>query len=620
MFLGHNYQKYPTRIYLPKVMRSLYISLRDSARLDNEEIFRKLTLFIRAKISDTRNNGSLSAFKELIIVSSNIYPNIGQKYRSQLIDLLAINFRENSTSAVIIIRNEKISLEKIKKQRDFAELNYWATVQLIKRIIDVKDFANFTKIFDEINQIESWFELRESETIEQKKMIEDIRLMHHSVYVIIYSWLMFSYSNKKITIEELNNFNVETNILDEFHLYDDIELFELFIELKERVFHHFLEIDNWELEEHKPGKAYIVLSSRQWLNFGFSIMLLNSRSLIFSRFGKEIRPNESHTFLINDIKPNIEVVEKNFVEMWSPILYKGKNIEQALEELSENKKNIIIFLQELKKKQELNKYKEITEEPISTKKVEEFKANVLRNWKNNNVIPEILKQYNAVKYLPNVEEKKGMGYFNLYSKMKSIFTEKNNMSVYGVSDVGARLARDIEKQFYLILKEHKGLTEVKDLKNKVDEFISKTNNPSKYVIFTDWKGLDLLNKDGEVEYLQKSENKFTYAKYKGITVLNKSLIFPNTLLIIDIESSLEYTIYQDEKWFDKELIIEVKELTRDLIKYEISKYEEKWKYNNEYEVSIEEAELLIKSSILIKVLFKSEMKVIDTTFYEFFNY
>lgn len=620
MFLGHKYQKYQSRIYLPKVMRSLYLSLRDSARLDNEEIFRKLSLFIRGKIYDSRSKGSLSAFKELIIVSSNIYPNISQKYRNLLIDIIAINFRENTTYTLSILRHGKNDLEQIQKQQNFVELNYWAVVQLIQRIIEAKDVANFTKIFDEINQIVSWLGLREMETEEQVKEIEEIKFMHKSVYIVIYSWIMFSYSAKKITLEELNNFDIDSNILNEFHVHDDIELFELFLELKERAFHSYLEIDNWELEEHKPGKAYTVLSSREWLNFGFTIMLLNSRRLVFSRFGKEIKPNESHSFLINDIKPILEGVEKNLKEIWSPVLYKNKSIEEAKNEFNDSRDNILSFLQELKKKQELQKYKTIVEEPISEVKVEEFKNSVLRNWNNNNIIPEILKQHSSVKYLPNIVEKKGYGYFNLYDKMKSMFTENNNTFVYGVSDVGARLARDIENQFYLNLKKHKDFSEVKDLKNGVDEFINKLDNVTDYVIFTDWRGLELLNKDREVEYIQDSSDKFSYAKYRGIKVVNKSLIFPNTLLIIDLKSTIEYTIYEDDNWFDKELFIDVRELTQEVIDDELAKYEEKWKVNNEYEVSVEEAELLIRSSILIKVIFKYEMKVLNIDNFEFFKY
>jgi hypothetical protein len=92
------------------------------------------------------------------------------------------------------------------------------------------------------------------------------------------------------------------------------------------------------------------------------------------------------------------------------------------------------------------------------------------------------------------------------------------------------------------------------------------------------------------------------------------------LLLIDLENSIKYSIYTDDNWYDKELLIEVKELTQELIDSELEKYEEKWKTNDGYEVTKEEAELLIKSSVLIKVFFKSEMKVISTDNYYFFKF
>jgi len=618
MFLGNNYNKYTAKIYLPKVIRALLLSLRDAAQLDNEEIFRKLVLFVRSKIYSARRDGSISAYKELIILSSHIYPIIAQKYRINLIDLIAINFRENITLSISSLSGGYH--KDIEKEKVFSEINYWATVQLLKNIIDAKDYKSFTKIFDEINQITSRFSLTDFKNDSEKNAVEEIQFMHRSVYFIVYSWLVFSFTNKKITLSELKSFDLDNNILNQLLFRDDIELFELFLYLKTRAFHSYLEIDNWELIEHKPGKAYAALSSRDWLNFGFTILLLKKRRIVFSRFSEEFKPHESLNYLISDIQPILVNVESKLLDFWKEYLYAKMDEKEALETFTSSKENISSILQELKKKQQLQQYKSIIEQPISDEKVEEFQSNVLNTWNNNNIIPSILKKFNCVEYLPNDKEIKGFGYFNLYTKMKSMFTEKDNTFVYGTSDVGANLARDIEKQFYLSLKFHKDFIEAKDLKTELDAIIDQIDDKSKYVVFTDWKGLDILNKEREVEYIHESKDKFIYAKYKGISVVNKSIVFPNTLLLIDLENSIKYSIYTDENWYDKELLIEVKELTQELIDSELEKYEEKWKTNDGYEVTKEEAELLIKSSVLIKVFFKSEMKVISSDNYYFFKF
>lgn len=618
MFLGNNYNKYNAKIYLPKVIRALLLSLIDAAQIDNEEIFRKLALFVRGKIYSARRDGSISAFKELIILSTHIYPLIGQKYRISLIDLIAINFRENITISISSLRGGYY--KDIEKEKVFSEVNFWATIQLLKNIIDAKDYKSFTKIFDEINQITSRFSLNNYKNESEKNAAEEIQFMHRSIYFIVYSWLVFSFTNKKITLAELNSFDLDSNILSQLLFRDEIELFELFLELKTRAFHSYLEIDNWELIEHKPGKAYAALSSRDWLNFGFTILLLKRRRIVFSRFREEFKPHESLNYLISDIQPILDNVESRLFDFWKEYLYTKMDEKEAIETFTSSKENITSILQELKKKQQLQQYKSIIEQPISGEKVKEFQENVLNTWNNNNVILSILKKYNSVGYLLNDKSIKGLGYFSLHRKMKSMFTEKDNSFVYGASDVGANLARDIEKQFYSSLKFHKDLIETKNLKSELDDIINQIDDKSKLVVFTDWKGLDLLNKENEIEFLQESKDKFIYAKYKGIPVITRTVIFPSTLLLIDLEKSIEYKIYTDDDWYNKELLIEVKELTQDLIDSELEKYDEKWKINDGYEVTKEEAELLIKSSVLIKVLFKSSMKVVNIDNYYFFKF
>ncbi|SEE51737.1 hypothetical protein SAMN04487765_2909 [Tenacibaculum sp. MAR_2010_89] len=619
MFLGHSYNKYESKVYFPKAINMLYISLRDSARLDNEEIFKSIILFVRKKIYSSRNHKSISAFKDLVIISTRLYPYVSQKYKNILIDYLGISFREiiNFYSVSTIKSEEKNNYER---EVIFAEINYWSLIQLTKVIIDGKDYKNFNKLFEEVSQITSWFDLRESKSEFQTKAIEEIRFMHRSFYVSVYSWLVFSYANNKISINELDNFKLNENILNELKFRNDIKLFEVFVELKTRAFNGFFEIDNWELKKHKSGKAYMALSARDWLNFGFTILLLNNRRFVISRFNNEIKLNDSFKFLLNDIKEVLGRIENNLEDKWNEFLYKNHQDIDFKELFLSSKNDILNTLQELKKKQELSYYADVVNEELSLLKVQSFKESVLKNWNNNNIIPEVLKRYNCVEYLDNIKEIDGYGYLNLYNKMKSMFIERDDNFVYGASDVGAKLARDIERQFYSNLKHKKGFLEVKNLKKDIDSKITMIEDKSKYVIFTDWKGLELLNNNREVEYLQESKDKFSYAKYKGISIISKSLIFPNTLLLIDLESSIEYTIYQDEKWFAKELIIDVLELTQEVIDDELSKYEDKWKVNEEYEVTKEEAELLIKSSILIKVLFKSQMKVKNTDNYYFYKF
>ena len=121
MFIGNHYRK-NNKIYLDQVTNYLYLGINESARLDNEVIFRKLVLFLRSKLYDAQFKGSLSAYSSFITLPLRHYPFLNKKYKNLLIDLLSIRYRESAIGTSFRIRRgEDVDYEK---QLLLLEINY----------------------------------------------------------------------------------------------------------------------------------------------------------------------------------------------------------------------------------------------------------------------------------------------------------------------------------------------------------------------------------------------------------------------------------------------------------------------------------------------------------------
>ncbi|UWX56481.1 hypothetical protein NYZ99_10000 [Maribacter litopenaei] len=596
------------------------MAINESVRLDNEVIFRRLVLFLRGKLYSARSKGSLSTYTALLILPLRLYPYINQKYRNFLIDLLGINYREIAISTSIIIkRGEHIDFEK---QLAFLETNYWGCIQLMKLMIDAKDYSNFTKIFDEINQITSSFSISEVDE-ERSDSMRKALFIHRSFYFILLSWIIYLYHRNKIDFTNLKEFDIQTNILNEFNFYRNIEFYEFFGQLRQKVFHQFLEIENWEIEQHKPGKAYFALSSRVWLNFGFIFFLLKNPS--FSSIINFERPieieSDIYSYLSDDVQDIFISIEKDLSDKWGKILYPSSSKTNIEENFKVSKDNIVGSLSELKKIGELNHYKFISEQPLSEKKIENFIGEVGEKWERSNLIPSILKTFDCVEYRENNKELDFFGHFRLYSKMKSMFTEEGHKMVYGVNDVGAISARNLEGLFFNKLNEAKHNLETENLKIKLDELINNFYpDRDQLLIFMNWKAIELLNAENEIQFLGNAEDKFITAKYRSISVVRNLSFFNDSLLIIDLKKAINFIIYQDKNWFHNELFVDVLELSEEVIEDEMTKFDTKWRNSEGYEVTKDQALLLIKSSVLIKVLVKFELEIKNKDFYHFLKF
>lgn len=580
--------------YIDKILDGLKNNLIESSNKNDEKNFSQILLFFRDQAFDSLINNSL-VYTQIINVPAEIYAYLSREYKRKVIELFTIRFAEN------------ISFISFYESYDskYLEITYWGLLQLIKKIFDENDYESFNLIFEK---------MRESGSLDFGKR-SDLEYYHHAFFFSVTSWGFYLHQNNMINFLNYDFTYLEEPI--ESDLYDNREkIVNNFYRFEREAEKGILEVNNWEFIKPQFG-AYFALTSHTWLNFGFLIILLKYDILNYGIKIENIDLNDRFKFIIDDVKTNLNLVKTNFGK-WSPII--AFNLyDKTFEEIFDFKEEKINNLYtELNKRQEILKYTAISQIPLSTSKIEEFKQRVGNLWDKNSFIPTILKFYETVNYKPNKKTKDGFGFFQNILKMRFAFIDgEYYQSVYGLTDFGAKVANSVNEYFFNELLKIKETKKALNLKNQIDTFLSGIKDHSKIVIFSNWKGNEILNYDGIViDYNNKKNIPFSNSSYKNIPIISNPA-YRNLVFIINL-NDIKYNIYQDNNWYKSELLIDVTEPKFDNIENE-SENEENWKRRDGVTYSKEEILTLEKNAIHIKILFKFDLKILKKKSFEIYT-
>ncbi|MEO8239130.1 MAG: hypothetical protein ABI576_13585 [Flavobacterium sp.] len=530
-------------------------------------------------------NKSLSIYSKVIQLPAGIYLKIPFENKKKLIEVITIRFSES-----IKIHNYTENIDK-----RYLELTYFGLISLVKATIDEGNSQSFNLVFKKLKETFLSFN--------DKNDYYDFAFP----FAILF-WLFYLHQYEKI---KLGDFDIKVLESIFINSYDNREeLINLYYKFKDDVDHGLWEIGNWEIEKPPVGEAYFALMASTWLNFGFTVMLLKYKILNYGFEIQKITIRDNFRFEFDKIKENLEIIEKE-KEKWFPFLYNQTPDSPNIDDFNYSKAKIIEFFSVIRKEQEILKYKEISNIPLSVNRIAEFKKNVGAIWDSNSIVPKLLKHFNRVEYAPNIFEKLGMGIFTKMLKSRFAFIDGDKyQNIIGLTDFGNKTARSVNRHFFTTLMNKENLLEVKgnQLTQTVDRYLNGINDKSKVVIFCNWKGLDLLNNsENKVEYLSHSEIPFSRSQYREIPIIN-NYEFEDFLFIVDL-SAIKYTIYQKDDWYNKELLVEITEPTKDG-EAAMTDYQ-----NDGVEYSLEEIDVLEENAVNIKILFKYDMIIQDSSRY-----
>ena len=582
--------------YINRIIDNLKNNLLESSNKNNERAFLEILLFFRGQAFDSLRNSSL-VYTQMTSIPADIYPNLSKEYKRKLIEIFTIRFHE---SISYINFYEKYEVK-------YLEISYWGFLKLIKKTIDENDYENFNLIFEKIRETgSSNFDKR-----------GDTQYYHHSFAFSLISWIFYLHQNNIINYDDYNMSYLEEIL--QHDLYNNKEkIINNFYRFEQEATLGLFEIDNWEIKKGPIGIAYFVLMSHTWLNFGFLIMLLKYDILNYGIKIEGINLNDKFKYIVDDIKANLSLINNNS-EKWYPIIM--DNLDQNMsfnERYNLKKEKIIDFYNELNKRQEILKYTTISKIPLSSLKIEEFKQKVGSLWDKNSFIPTVLKFYERVNYKKNIKDKLGLGYFQNLLKMRFAFIEgEHYQSVYGLTNFGAKTAHSVNEFFFIELLKEKDPIITINLRNEIDTFLSNRIDYSKVVIFSNWRGNQMLNNNENV--VQYNEDKlipFSNAKYKETPIIANPA-YPNLVFLIDL-NYIEYDIYENENWYNKELLIEVSEPKFEDID-DTSENEGNWREIDGIVYSKEEIATLEKNAIHLKVIFKFDLNILDKEAFEIYK-
>lgn len=270
------------------------------------------------------------------------------------------------------------------------------------------------------------------------------------------------------------------------------------------------------------------------------------------------------------IHPIIKNIDDEF-DAWKGVL----NCRD-IEEFNKRKETFLSTLLQIKEINRLVRKKKIALQPLNEDRVYDFKLDALRNWKSGFSVLSIFELFNAINIKQiTIEEAYNnsliIGYIDTIHKENFVDDNiRSNISQYGT------WAGEEANTFFLesiILHVNELPKEQATIESAIVEGIrilkEKQLEPNIIIL-----PLELSFKGDSLDYIENFERVWVDpSKQKVISQIGsignilvvglKSEIFKNSIIISDFSKAFSLEIFENEKWMDKRLIVEVKELNQE---------------------------------------------------------
>lgn len=570
--------------YIEQVFTAIYKNIIVASEKGNEESFNELLDFLFYKLLTGSFGFSISTYEKSTSLLINLYQSeLQQKHKKYLIERAV----ESLTTKISL--GSKYGDDK----DDFVSISYSTFLNLLKIILEEDNYEIFNRAFEKNDEL--LFKIDSS----QNKQNNFFKFS-----TIIICWIYFLKFQNRLSYEKYRFDFIESDFLQ---LTNDIEsnfiynFFELFDDVEKGFWH----VSSWEIAKPPVNKAYFSLMPNQWMPFGLTMILLRHNHLTRYVDYNKIEPNRRFRFLFDDIKKILDSITNDSQEYIDFIFPNPINSKDLIEQLNYKKENVLDIFRALKKTAEIDHYKKIQAIPLSEIKIEEFRNKVGNRWQDNTVIINLLKDFEKVRYLENVESRDGFGFFQTLLKGKFAFIEGEfYQEIYGLDNYGIELARNLDNSFFNSVHELFSETSGVDLKSYLEECISKKDNIDKTVIFGNWRVNDLLG----IKYGNRS-NSISEVAFKNVPVVNHYSNKKDYVYLIDFED-VEIDIFTSKspKWFNNQLLVDVTEYSKGEIGDDDIKT---WNEKDGLKYTSGDVEILESNNVDIKILFKGEYKFKD---------
>lgn len=545
-------------------------------------------------------------------------------YKKELSEYLLLRLSEVYNYTLYLKYKENVDIGDLTEFNKFSQLIIYSINQVLKKILEKKDLSLWKYGINTLNQLsgadinfpkeyELRFKLQDlqkdklansadirkiKDEIEQKEKV--IRTLYLTRFGL-YAWTLDLYIRNIFNSNEFEEFSKEVEVnLGNMKEAIDVLLYLVKIDFDQ----DNLGWTRWTFppEDTLPGKAYWVPSTSSWLVLGFVIKLIKENSLKenFQTIINSIEDSEQFDFLDDNIKSSIEFIRKEFEAKFTFILGLSN------EEIEIRFSSIESFFKSLKENHNQIKEKAIALSPLSQSKIDNFKNQMLIQWKESQFVEALFRHFDLISIADlDVELKRSIAFVKL-ENCKRMFIDENYQEIFGIN-FGLEVSRTVDNSFFIELcKQAKFTKNIAKLSEAIDDSINdiRNRNFTPNLIIID--SMLLYKEEG---FYQKLKYPNGYNKFIGNiseSYYNEILILPlhnhfmtNKVIVADFSSSFEMLQRNDPIWLDSILKVEITEITKEKAQEELLTNKDKY---NQIENFDEEKELIkIMNGIIVEV-------------------
>lgn len=617
---------------LAEIYHQVFRSLGFAVNIKDENTIMSYISFFRKIIAQSIEYNRIDEFERFIDFAYRIYILIAKQrgngeFRTleDLANVLPLHLRE----MISLVSMNASSLEKKADRKavnafyrlGFQSFNTFFYMQIkfhdwkllessINRFGQIdSDFNSLSNKRSKLKQLEENVDEKEYDQVIQLKLEikeqEKFNDFKRHIVIVLKYWIYELFEHDKISPKDANRI---LKALDRLRMdYNDAQ--DLLF-LRQQDLYRYMGWESWEFEERPEGIQIDPVSARDWITKGFIIdrIRLGKQTFIFDK--SQAEADEIHWFY-----EEAELIVKNLVDNptnWRHILTSDQlaNVHVFTGRLLE-----AIGISRRSKLQE--KDKRIAEAKLSNNRISEFTVDLGRRWEEEFRMRRLFNYFGNSKDLTGKKKKLMRVGPNIFlDKGKIMFLDgESYMKIYGVEDIGTRVARSEDDLFFERIftpdteKIHKSnFTELisASIKNLRDSGVE----PNVILISPDFLYEDetLVNSEkfGRVSsdhWFPNNSNFFITGTFDGITLFSSySQMLRNRTVVCKFEDAFEMLYKTNEKWFKNILSVNVQEVTDQHALEKFKQQQEKWIRTDEGELLSEgDALTLIKTSIIIDV-------------------
>lgn len=432
--------------------------------------------------------------------------------------------------------------------------------------------------------------------------IEDIQasLYAKHVFLGIRYWIYYLYENKQLSLKEAISFIEPTKQFKGMPLsidYWEIEL--LFNRLNSNKSLGYFNWINWDYKIHREGEFYTMPDMFEWFFSGYIIDSINCGYInIASKFDINLinggTNSQYSSILISKLKEYLNNIISN-KDTWIHY-FKNSNFDNNINSIQ---KQLNSFSSSL----EIQKVRQIASQKLDKDKENEFKESLCKSWNLNKIIRNVFEYFEKkIKCNESNSELKYVGRKIFFEKGKTLFlNDESFLHKYEGENLGIQLSK-MENDFFfqIILKEQTEIVYpsiIAGLQQAFKKIKNQDYNPS--IIFID-SNLSYMGIKNDKKWSDNKSSNFINGYYDYIPVcFINTILMQDRFIVADFKKAFSMQYNEVHEGFNKELKVDIQEVTDTIAQDKLRKEQEKWKNIDEREISDDEALAYIKTSVIV---------------------